>query len=170
MTFMGILLIILGVIAIAAPFVTGVSLTLMLGFILLAAGIAQLIWSFGSSTFGAGVAKFLWGGLTLLAGAYVLSQPAAALAGITLFLAFYLIVSGIFDSWMAFSIKPEPGWGWTLFGGIVSIILGIMIWRRFPTSAAWFIGTVVGIKLLFVGWTMIALKGAAKAVSSAMEG
>ena len=168
MTFMGILLIILGVVSIAAPFVAGVSLTLMLGFVLLAAGICQLVWAFQSETFGRGLMVFLWGGLTILAGGYTISRPAAALAGLTVFLAMYFFISGLMDVFLAFRIKPVEGWGWTLFSGVVSVVLGVMIWRQFPTSAAWLIGTLVGIKLLFVGLTMSALTSAVKAVANAL--
>lgn len=169
MVFMGIVLVVLGVIAIAAPIVAGVSITLMLGFVLIAAGLAQVFWAFQSPTFKKGIGVFVWGGLTVLAGAYMVSQPAAALAGLTLFLAIYLFASGLFEIWLAFKIKPAQGWGWTLFTGVVSLLLGIMIWRRFPTSAA-FVGMIIGIKLIAAGMMMFGLRAAKGAVEDALEG
>ena len=70
----------------------------------------------------------------------------------------------------AFSVRPEQGWGWLLVGGVISLLLGIMIWRQFPLSGAWAVGVLVGIRLIFAGWTMIMLgatgHAAAKAASA----
>jgi uncharacterized membrane protein HdeD (DUF308 family) len=57
----------------------------------------------------------------------------------------------------AFQQKPRAGWGWMLFGGIVSVILGALIWSNWPLSGAWAVGVVVGIRLISRGWAMIAL-------------
>jgi uncharacterized membrane protein HdeD (DUF308 family) len=56
---------------------------------------------------------------------------------------------------LAFILKPGTGWGWLLFGGIVSILLGIIIWRQFPLSGVFAIGILFGIKLFFNGLLMV---------------
>jgi len=165
----GMLLIFLGFLAIGTPFVAGLSLTMALGLILVAAGIIQLVWTFKSPTFQTGVLPFLWGVITLVAGIYTISQPATALAVITLALTTYFFVSGVYEVWLALHIRPRPGWGWTMFGGVVTLILALMIWNRFPTSAAWLVGTLVGIKLIFAGWAILRIRAVAGAVSDAIE-
>jgi uncharacterized membrane protein HdeD (DUF308 family) len=100
----------------------------------------------------------------LLAGLYTLARPDVALAGLTLFLAVYFFTSGLYEVWLALRLKPLKGWGSTLFAGIVTLILGVMIWRRFPTSAGWLVGTLVGIKLIFAGWAMLSIRAVADAL------
>ena len=73
---------------------------------------------------------FVLGALALLAGIYMLAQPDVALGTLTLFLAAYCFVSGVVEAIYAFQVKPVPGWSWLLFGGIVSLLLGVMIWQR----------------------------------------
>jgi uncharacterized membrane protein HdeD (DUF308 family) len=101
----------------------------------------------------------------------MLSQPVEALAALTLFLAAYFVASGVIQIVGAFGARPQAGWGWLLFGGIVSILLGAMIWRQFPLSGAWAVGTLVGVQLVMSGWTLIAVGGVAKdAVDAAQDG
>ena len=95
-----------------------------------------------------------------------MSNPAAALASLTIFLAAYLIVSGIFEALLAFQVKPAKGWGWELFNGIISLLLGAMIWNQFPVSGAWAIGILFGVKLLFSGWTLIMFGSAARGMAT----
>lgn len=165
MTFFGILLILLGIVSIAAPLLTGISLTLMLGLVLVAAGITQVVWGLKTRSFRSAITPLLWGVLTLLAGFYVLARPSAALAGLTLFLAMYFFVSGLYEVWLALRLRPNKGWGSTMFAGLVTLVLGVMIWRQFPTSAGWLVGTLVGIKLIFAGWAMLSIKAVAEAVA-----
>jgi uncharacterized membrane protein HdeD (DUF308 family) len=85
----------------------------------------------------------------------MVSNPGAALATMTMVLAIYLVISGVFEVMMAFQIKPVKGWGWALFSGVISILLGAMIWSQFPVSGLWTVGTLIGIKLFFSGWTLL---------------
>jgi len=62
-------------------------------------------------------------------------------------------VSGITECVAAFQVKPERGWGWMLTGGAVSVLLAFMIWRQFPFSGIWLVGTLLGINLLMSGMT-----------------
>jgi uncharacterized membrane protein HdeD (DUF308 family) len=84
---------------------------------------------------------------------------------LTLVLAGYFVIDGLFEIIGAFQVKPATGWGFLLFGGVVSLALGMMIWRQFPISGAWAIGILVGVKLLFAGLAMVTvgstLRGAA---------
>jgi uncharacterized membrane protein HdeD (DUF308 family) len=166
---LGILTVILGVLAMMAPLLTGVTVALMLGFLLIAAGIMRTIFAFKALSWGKGILAFVLGLLTLLVGLYMVFRPGAALATLTLVLAAYFFVDGIFEIFEAFDLKPLKGWGWMLFGGIVSIILGIMIWRGWPASSMWLVGILVGIKLIFAGWAMVGIGSAGRSIASAAE-
>ena len=162
----GIFMLIAGFISLASPLAAGLSLTLMVGVMLLVGGVAQLFVVFRAGSFGAGLLMALLAVLTLVAGGYMISQPLAALATLTLFLAGYFIAMGIIEIIGAFGAKPAAGWGWLLFDGIVSFVLGVMIWSQFPISGVWALGTLVGIRLIMSGWTLIAIGGAAKHVAT----
>ena len=98
----------------------------------------------------------------------MLARPAMALATITLVLAAYFIVNGVFEIIWAFRLRPIKGWGWTLFSGVVALALGVMIWRQFPVSGIWAVGTLAGIHLIFGGSSVASVCGAArKAVTNA---
>lgn len=153
----GWLLVILGILALASPLVAGLSITMLIGVLLIAGGIAQLFMVFRAGSFGSGITLVILGGLSLVAGLYTITQPAAALGALTLFLAFYFVASGILEVIGAVSARPADGWGWVLAGGIVSVLLGIMIWQQFPFSGVWAIGILVGARLLISGITFITI-------------
>lgn len=159
----GVVLLIVGILALVAPFVAGLSVAFVVGILLLIGGIAQLLFAFKAGSFGKGLLAFILGALTMMAGVIMISRPDVGLATLTLFLAAYFIAEGVFEALWAFQLKPVQGWGWSLFSGIVSLLLGIMIWRQFPLSGAWAVGVLVGIKLIFSGWTLITIGGAARA-------
>ena len=119
---------------------------------------------------GLGLLIFVVGALTAVAGFYLFNQPLAGLASITIFLAVYFVVTGIFELVSAFQIRPAEGWGLMLFNGIVTLVLGIMIWRQFPLSGAWAVGVLFGIKLVLSGWSLIfigrSVRGAANDVAA----
>jgi uncharacterized membrane protein HdeD (DUF308 family) len=159
---LGIVTVVLGILAMMAPMVTGVAVAFMVGILLIGGGIMRTIFAFKCKSWGAGILVFLLGILMLLVGLYMIARPGAALATLTLFLAAYFAVDGILEIVHAFDLKPIQGWGWTLFGGIVSILLGVMIWRQWPLSGAYAIGILVGIKLIFAGWAMAGIGAAAR--------
>jgi len=76
---------------------------------------------------------------------------------LTLFLSMYLIFSGAFEVMMAFQIRPVKGWGGVAFSGILSMLLGFMIWKQFPLSGAWAIGILIGVRLFFNGLSLVML-------------
>jgi uncharacterized membrane protein HdeD (DUF308 family) len=173
-TVFGIFTVILGVLAMMAPMISGLSVAVMIAMLLIVAGVFRLIWAFGEDSIGKGVLTFIIGGLTLLAGVLVLVRPMVGLMSLTILLAAFFLVDGIFEIIAAFQAKPADGWGWLLFGGIVSVLLGWMIWSDWPVSGAWAIGILVGVKLLFAGLEMIFLgaagRGLAKDVKEAAGG
>ena len=166
---LGTITIVLGVLAMMAPLMAGIAVALSVGFLLIAAGIMRTIFAFKCKSWGKGIMVFLLGLLTLLVGFYMVSRPGAALATLTLFLAAYFVIDGIFEIIEAFDLKPIKGWGFMLFGGVVSLLLGIMIWRQWPISGAWAIGILFGIKMIFAGFAMTGIGAAGRTLGGAAE-
>jgi len=167
MTFFGVIAIILGILAMLTPAVAGTSVLLVLGVLVLVGGIVRIIWAFGSGSVGKGLLMFAIGVLTLLCGIALLANPILASGILAIVLAVYLVLDGFAEIVAGFKRRPGSGWGWMLFGGLVSILLGIFIWRQFPLSGMWAIGIFLGVKLFFVGLIMVtagsAVRSAAKA-------
>jgi len=147
----GIVMLICGLIAVFSPFVAGLSVTVIVGAMLLVSGASQCLLAFQAGAFGKGLLIFILGALTAVAGGYMVGQPVSGLAAITIFLAAYFIITGIFELIGTFQIRGADGWGWMLFNGIITLALGVMIWRQFPVSGAWAVGTLFGIKMVFGG-------------------
>ncbi len=155
MTILGAIAIILGMLAMMAPGLTGLSVALVVGVLVVIGGIVRMIWAFQAGSLGRGVLMFAIGALTLLCGIALVAKPLFAAGFMTILLASYFVVDGIFEIIAGFQGRPAPGSGWMLFGGSVSVLLGIMIWRQFPLSGVYAIGILLGIKLFFVGLMMI---------------
>ena len=97
-------------------------------------------------------------------GAYLLLRPVAGLASLTLALAIYLFAEGVLELILSFRLRPMPGSRWLLFDGIITLILAVMIWRTWPSSTEWVIGTLVGISMLFSGISRLMLCLAARSL------
>ena len=80
-------------------------------------------------------------------------------------LAVYFILDGIGEISAGLQLRPADGWGWLLFGGIVSVWLGLMIWRQFPLSGLWAVGILLGIKLFFIGLIMVTAGSAVRSLA-----
>ena len=165
MTVFGVIAIILGMLAMLAPGLTGISVAILVGVIVLVGGIVRIIWAFQAGSLGKGLLMFAIGGLTLLCGIALVANPLFASGVLTIMLAVYFILDGICEIAAGNRLRPAAGWGWMLFGGIVSIVLGIIIWRQFPLSGVWAIGILLGIKLFFVGLIMVMGGSAVRAMA-----
>ena len=154
-TIMGVICIILGMLAMMAPGLTGMSILILLGLIVLIGGIVRIIWAFRASSLGRGILMFAIGGLTILCGIILLANPIFASGVLSILLAIYFFLDGISEISAGISLQSDSGRGWLIFGGIVSIILGALIWSQYPLSGVWAIGILLGIKLFFIGIIMI---------------
>jgi uncharacterized membrane protein HdeD (DUF308 family) len=159
---LGILMIVAGVLAIVVPPVAGLSVALLIGWLLIFSGGAHLAYAWRNRATGGLLWELLLGILYIFVGGYILFQPVAGLASLTLALALYLFIEGILECILSFRLRPMPGSGWLLFDGIVTFILAIMIWTTWPSSSEWVIGTLVGISMLFSGITRLMLSLAAR--------
>jgi uncharacterized membrane protein HdeD (DUF308 family) len=165
----GVLTIIAGILAVMSPLVAGLSVAIVVGVLLIVSGISRLFLAFKMDTFGHGLLMFVLGVLSIGAGGYMVSRPGTALATLTLVLAVYLFVDGIFEIIWAFRLRPIRGWRWTLFSGIAALVLGIMIWRQFPVSGVWAVGTLVGIRMIFGGSSLASVSSAARSAAKEVQ-
>ena len=161
----GIILIVAGFLAIVSPLVAGLSITIMVGAMLAVSGIGQSFLAFKAGAFGKGLMVFIVGVLMAIAGFYMMSQPVAGLASLTLILMVYLLATGLLEIVVAFQLKPATGWGVELFNGIVTLLLGIMLWRQFPLSGVWAVGILFGIKMIFSGGAFVLIGRTVKQVA-----
>lgn len=166
---LGIVEIVAGALAIGGPLVAGLAVTVMVGIAFLMAGGARLVGAFMADSFGAGTLTFLWGLVVTVTGFYFLMRPGMGLVTLTLVIAVVLFMDGITRIVVSFKMKPVKGWGWMLAGGIVSVIFAVMIGKQFPESGVWLVGTLVGVSLLFEGFTTLSVAGAARAAASEAE-
>lgn len=165
----GVVLLIAGILSVAAPLAAGLSITIMVGVLLAIGGISECALAFKAGAFGRGLLMFVVGLLMTLAGLYMVTQPAAGLISLTMILVFYLVVTGVFELLIALQVRPADGWGWLMFNAIVTLLLGIMLWRQFPLSGVWAIGVLFGIKMVFSGWALIFIGRNVKQVTEAVK-
>jgi uncharacterized membrane protein HdeD (DUF308 family) len=161
---LSILMIVAGILAIAVPPAAGVAVAIFVGWLLVFSGGAHLVFAWHTRTTGGLIWELLLGILYVLVGGYVLFRPVAGLASLTLVLAFYLFAEGVLEFVLSFRLRPMPGSNWLLFDGIITLILAFMIWRTWPSSTEWVIGTLVGISMLFSGVTRLMFSLAARQV------
>ena len=170
MTALGITMLILGALALAAPLWTGVAVAALVGCLVLAAGVAQCVFSVQAGSFGKKMLGGLLGLLTAICGVIMIAHPVLHLSFLTLALAAYFVVAGVFEVISALRVRPLRGWGWILAGGVLSVALGCLIWGQWPLSGTWAVGVLVGIKVMFLGATMITLGSAARALAGEAGG
>jgi uncharacterized membrane protein HdeD (DUF308 family) len=155
---LGIGMAVLGTLAIswACAATITVAATWLFGFVLVASGISEIVNVFWSGRWSGMILHLLIGIFYALVGFMIIDQPAEAAISLTLLIAIFMIVSGIFR--MVFAISERfTGSGWVLLNGAVTLMLGVMIYKQWPASGLWVIGLFIGIDLIFNGWAWIAL-------------
>ena len=148
---LGLLLVTIGVAAIAMPLVSSLTLTFILGFALLIGGVFQAVGSFklrGTDSFWVTLVTGILAGIV---GLLILSNPVEGTLALTLLLAVYFFVGGVFKVVAGVQASGLPNSGWIVAGGILSIILGVLVGIGWPSTATWFLGLMVGIDLIFAG-------------------
>jgi uncharacterized membrane protein HdeD (DUF308 family) len=164
---LGILMIIAGMLAIADSAFAGVLVVYVVAWTAIFNGIAQIIFGFRHHSGGRVFLEIILGLLYIAAGVYILMHPLGGLLGLTLVLACFLVIYGIFALVLAFQMRPLTGWGWVLFDAIITILLGLMVWAHWPVNSEWVIGTLVGISLIISGVSRLMLSLAVRKVAGA---
>jgi uncharacterized membrane protein HdeD (DUF308 family) len=158
---LGVLLIILGVAAIAFPLLTTVAAKIALGWLFLIGGVVQIAHAFSTRQWSEFFLDLLVGLLYLIVGGWLALFPLTGIVTLTVLLAALFIAQGIIEAGMALRMRPHAGWVWMLIAGIAALAVGVLIIAHLPSSAAWAIGLLVGIKLIMSGWAYLFLTMAA---------
>jgi uncharacterized membrane protein HdeD (DUF308 family) len=151
---LGALLIVVGLVAISASFIATLATVVMLGTLLMIGGGVEIVDAFLGRGWRGFWMHLLAGILYLVLGFLLVQHPIEAAAVFTLILAAAFFVGGLFRIIVALS-ERFYGWGWVLLNGIITLVLGILIWRQWPEAAFWVIGLFVGIDMLFAGWSLV---------------
>ncbi len=154
---LGIVLILAGLVAIAFPFLSSIAAKVVLGWLFLIGGVMMIVHAFQAPAWGGFLWELLIGILYVFVGGYLAFFPIAGLLTLTIVIAALFIAEGIFESIMAFRVRPHDGWIWLLLSGIAALAVGVIIAMGLPESAIWALGLLVGINLLFSGWSYVFL-------------
>jgi len=130
---------------------------IMIGAAFVVSSVSHFFHSFKTRKWQEALFQLLSGILYLLVGLILLTRPGEGLLGFTLVLAMLLLMEGVFQTLASFQLPKGSGRGWMLFGGGVTMLLGVLIWARWPASAVWLIGTVIGDNMLLKGWALVSL-------------
>lgn len=159
---MGVALVLLGLVALVYPLTTAIVVKIMMGWILLIAGISEIIFSFSTTKWGDFFLELIVGIVFTIAGVWLAFFPLTGIFTLTILLALAFLARGVLEIVSAFRMRPLEGWGWLLVAGILGVIVGLFILNQFPSSAGWAIGLLVGINLIASGIAYISLAYSAK--------
>ena len=163
---LGVGLVVLGTFALGSVVVASLATAVVLGALIFAAGLGETVGAFWCRGWSGFFLHLLSGVLSVVIGVLFLRAPGDALLGLTLLVACFLMVGGIFKIVAVLSHR-FASWFWPLVSGIVDVVLGVMIWREWPASAFWVIGLFVGINLIFRGFNWVGLGLALRSMPSA---
>ena len=152
--------IILGLLAVILPFASGIGISILMAWIIVFSGFAYFAYAFAARGAGAVIWRMLIGIVYIIGGGYLAFHPRLALASFTLAVAAILLFEGIMEIVVFFQFRALQGSWWILIDGIVTLFLSYLIWRPWPLSSAWAIGTLVGINLMVSGltWLMVSVE------------
>ena len=153
---LGVALVVLGAVAMSYSVLATITTALVFGFFLLGAGVFYLVGAFFTRVWGGFFLSLLAGILHLAVGMIVLDRPGEAVIIYTLLLAVFFFVEGVFRIVAALSGRFHH-WGWMLLNGVVTLLLGVLIWRQWPISGLYVVGLFLGINLVVSGVNYIAL-------------
>jgi uncharacterized membrane protein HdeD (DUF308 family) len=153
---LGVLLLILGGVAFGNLFIATIASVYFVGWLMLFAGVIEIIHAFGVQTWGR---FFLWlasGLLYALAGIFAFYNPILASAVLTFLLAISLVASGVLRAWVGYQNWDQKGSGWIVTAGIITILAGIVIAIGWPVNSLQILGLFLAVDLIFQGWSFIA--------------
>ena len=150
----GVLAIAVGCVAILVPAVASVGTAIFIGWILAIAGGFMIAAAFSAHSVGTVVLRLVWALLTLAVGIWLIVEPHNGTLTLTLVLGIYFLFMGLTRIAVAFVGRGQPNAGLVGLSGFCGLLIGILVLAKFPSSADWAIGLLVGIDLIFAGWTL----------------
>ena len=163
---LGIGLVVLGTIAFFLALAATLATVLVLGWLLVISGIMEGIYAFRMRGWGGVFLHVVGGILGVLVGLLVVTHPIAGALAWTLLFASFFTVIGIFRIIAAAKLR-FPLWGWAVFDGVVTALLGLALWISWPWSGLWFLGVALGVSLILRGWSYVMLSLAARSLARA---
>lgn len=157
-----VLMILLGSFAVAAPLATGIGVAILVAWTMIFGGFAHLAYAFAAESAGAFLWRLLIGIAYVVGGFYLAIHPTLSLVSLTLVLAGIFFAEGVLRIIFFFQARSVPGAGWTLFNGIMTLVLGFLVMRNWPASSGWAIGTIVGVNLIVSGFARLMYSVAAR--------
>jgi uncharacterized membrane protein HdeD (DUF308 family) len=146
-----VLFILLGLFSITEPGLAGLGVTLLVGWLLVFGGVGHVVAAFKGGGTKQVIFQVLIALVYLVGGFYFLTHTIMAAGTLTLLLASVILAEGVLEVISYFRMKGEGASGWLLLNGIITLVLGGMIWFHWPSSTVWAIGTLVGVNLLMTG-------------------
>jgi len=162
---LGIILVLLGVVALAYDFWATVVTVLVFGWLFLIGGVVEIVHGFQTHQWGGFFLHLIGGLLAVIVGLLFIFFPVVGALSLTLVLGALFLVGGIFQIIAAARLK-FPHWGWAVAGGVITALLGVLLWAQWPVTGLFFIGLAVGINMIFRGWSWIMLSIAARQVAA----
>jgi uncharacterized membrane protein HdeD (DUF308 family) len=153
----GVSLIILGMLAVGSPLIAAVAVNVVIAWLIVFAGAVHLTVAFHTREAGSLIWRLLVGLAYVFFGVYLLARPALGVVSLTLVLATLFLVEGVLNIVLFFRIRSLQGSSWVLIDGIITLLLGLMIYTQWPSSSAWAIGTLVGVSMIISGVTRVML-------------
>jgi uncharacterized membrane protein HdeD (DUF308 family) len=152
--FVGVAAIALGCIAILVPAVASVGTAIFIGWLLVVVSGILFAAAFSAHSVGTVAVRMAWALLTLLVGIWLIVEPHSGTLTLTLVLGIYFLFMGLTRIAIAFVGRGQPNAGLLGLSGVAGLLIGILVLAKFPSSADWAIGLLVGIDLIFAGWTL----------------
>jgi len=165
----GVLLIVLGMMAVGSPLLAAVAVNAVVAWLIVFAGVVHLILAFRAHGAGSMIWKLLVGIAYVCFGGYLIVHPLLGVASLTLLLASLFVIEGVLDIVLYVKMRPIQGSTWVLLDGIVTLLLGLLIYMQWPSSSAWVIGTLVGISMIFSGVARVMMSLAVRKVTDTMS-
>ncbi len=161
----GIILLVVGLLAVILSHIATLTVQVFIGLILLISGITHMAHALQARKWRNVTWEMLVAALFLVGGILFMVYPLGGAVALTLLLGFFFLILGGFKIPFALAWRRRPGWGWIMASGILSAMLGLVILFGLPGTAAWVIGLLLGIDLIFSGVTLMTLSAKMKSVS-----
>lgn len=154
----GVALLVIGILAISWACVATITIaaTWFFGFMLLAGGIVEIIHAFSARRWSGTMLHVLVGVMNIAVGLMIIDDPGESALVLTKIISIFLIVGGLFRIFAAL-LQRFNGWGYVLVNGVITLLLGVLVYKQWPDSGLWFIGLYLGIDIIMNGASYLAL-------------
>lgn len=161
---LGILLVALGIAALVFTPAATLASVLILGWLMFFSGIVEAVHAFHARGWGGVLLHVAGAALGILVGLLVATDPLAGALAFTLLFAAFFTVIGLFRLITAIWLRYRS-WGWVAFDGVITLLLGVLLWAGMPWSGLWFLGFALGIALILRGWSDIMFSLAVRSIN-----